>query len=65
MPIRDGDIEWLAGALKTTWEEGRDGIEHPFDVQAADILCCLDGYTAPPSKNDPGAATRGPSRIKL
>jgi hypothetical protein len=64
--VRDGDMEWLAGALRTTWRKGRDGVEHPrFDINAADILCCLAGYTPPPSKNDPGAATRGPSRVEL
>lgn len=63
--IRAGDIEWLTGALETLWNEARDNIKHPLDVMASDILCCLDGYEAPPSDRDPGAATRGPTRIKL
>jgi hypothetical protein len=64
--VRDGDIEWLKSALRTTRQRGRDDVEHPlFDINAADIQCCLEGYAAPPSENDPGAATRGPSRVRL
>jgi hypothetical protein len=58
--IRAGDIEWLANALRTTWEEGQRGEVHPFDVMAADTLHCLEGYTAALWPDEPGGGPNAP-----
>jgi len=65
LTARDGDIEFLAGYLRLVWEWGRDGEIHPFDIMASDLLRILDGYTAPPSPNDPAGPNPPPARIKI
>jgi len=62
---RDGDIEWLTRVLRGIWQDGRNNVAHPFDIQASDLLRTLEGYTAPPSPNDPAGPNPPPARIRL